>query len=588
MSNSKFDPAGISNGLVVEANQVSQSVDAFMGNTAYDIYLSGSLTLTGSLNLTGSLINEYSGQFKTLGIGTQAPTEPMMLHIKTTDAGGDPLVLIEASAGANDAIVNLQNDTLHYELGVYGHYNNDFKISQGPVNSGIEYQPFTIKHLTADYTMYLSGDSVGVGLGISTPGILSFLEPGSLQASGMLSGSTVQGNVLSASDQTPNTVNIHGTASYANYIETSISSSYIQATNIDFSTPVNTITSPIVSTNNFTTDKTSSFGMAKMGLGGISTGDLNGAGDYKIISGSSARLYIGDLDNTNNNGTHMEINSGTGYVYLKSNGTGNARLHVDGDITATAQVRVSGSTSPAIVVGPTGPPFGSGFPKLAITPSQIAFDDAGTSIIGNFNPNANAQLALAIDNTDGNDYALVISRSLDVRIANGPLIMLGAAEPSDIKENNMYSMIGSQTDGDYCRRIYRVKPSVTTAAVSRQVLSLFKTSQTGFPSSIVDENSIYNFKFTMMGVGIDMVNTAYLSTEITVAYNPNDASPFSVIGSPSPLINRSSTGGGGAGNTLFVQVNSSNGGQILFLFTCNTNNEMNWDGVVELEVLSRI
>ena len=46
---------GVVTGQTIEALQVSQSVDAFTGGSAYDITISGSLTLTGSLLQTGSV-----------------------------------------------------------------------------------------------------------------------------------------------------------------------------------------------------------------------------------------------------------------------------------------------------------------------------------------------------------------------------------------------------------------------------------------------------------------------------------------------------------------------------------------------------
>ncbi len=47
--------SGIQTGDIIEANQVSQSVDAFTGADDYDITISGSLTITGSLLSTGSV-----------------------------------------------------------------------------------------------------------------------------------------------------------------------------------------------------------------------------------------------------------------------------------------------------------------------------------------------------------------------------------------------------------------------------------------------------------------------------------------------------------------------------------------------------
>ena len=129
-SQNQFQGSGIVDGQTVEANQVSQSVDAFTAQKDYDIFISGSLTVTGSVNLTGSLINEFTGEFKTLGIGTSAPTEPTMLHIKENNLSGDPIVLIEGTAGGDEARLRLKNATISYDMGVYGSQADSFQIVQ--------------------------------------------------------------------------------------------------------------------------------------------------------------------------------------------------------------------------------------------------------------------------------------------------------------------------------------------------------------------------------------------------------------------------------------------------------------------------
>lgn len=54
----------ITTGQTIQASQITQSVDALTGTTAYDITISGSLTLTGSVNslngYTGSLLGTSS------------------------------------------------------------------------------------------------------------------------------------------------------------------------------------------------------------------------------------------------------------------------------------------------------------------------------------------------------------------------------------------------------------------------------------------------------------------------------------------------------------------------------------------------
>ena len=52
---------GITTGQTIEVGHVTQSIDAFTKVTAYDISLSGSLTLTGSLNSFNGFTGSFSG-----------------------------------------------------------------------------------------------------------------------------------------------------------------------------------------------------------------------------------------------------------------------------------------------------------------------------------------------------------------------------------------------------------------------------------------------------------------------------------------------------------------------------------------------
>jgi len=53
--------SGITDGSTIQVGHVTQSVDAFTKVTAYDISLSGSLTLTGSLNSYNGFTGSFSG-----------------------------------------------------------------------------------------------------------------------------------------------------------------------------------------------------------------------------------------------------------------------------------------------------------------------------------------------------------------------------------------------------------------------------------------------------------------------------------------------------------------------------------------------
>jgi hypothetical protein len=52
---------GIINGSTIQVGHVTQSIDAFNGTTAYDITLSGSLTLTGSVTSYNGFTGSFSG-----------------------------------------------------------------------------------------------------------------------------------------------------------------------------------------------------------------------------------------------------------------------------------------------------------------------------------------------------------------------------------------------------------------------------------------------------------------------------------------------------------------------------------------------
>ena len=55
--------AGISTTSTIEAGHVTQSIDAFTGTEAYDITVSGSLSVTGPTTLTGATTGTFSGSF---------------------------------------------------------------------------------------------------------------------------------------------------------------------------------------------------------------------------------------------------------------------------------------------------------------------------------------------------------------------------------------------------------------------------------------------------------------------------------------------------------------------------------------------
>ena len=76
---------GIATGEIIKASEISQSIDALTGNEAYDITISGSLTLTGSVDS----LNGYTGSLS--GSATTALTSSLAQQVELTydpTAGG--------------------------------------------------------------------------------------------------------------------------------------------------------------------------------------------------------------------------------------------------------------------------------------------------------------------------------------------------------------------------------------------------------------------------------------------------------------------------------------------------------------------
>ena len=420
MPQNTFLGTGILDGQIVEANQISQSVDAFTGAKDYRITLTGSMELSGSLLMSGSFINEYTGQFSTLGLGVAAPTAPTMLYIKDTSAGGDPIILIEGNTGGDNARIRFSNGDVRFDLGVYGTQNDDFRIVQ---DSTIF--PFIIQEDTNSYTLYASDDSVGVGLGSNTPAILNPLDPGSLQVLGRVSGSSMRADIISASAAGEN---IHGTASYATYIETAQTASYVKAENIDFeysiSQQINSggrIAAVTGSFDNAQTDSDSGYSIGKP------------AGGYtKIISGSAGgNLFFGSVPEQNfikmtGNGSTIELDSG-GEVYLKN------------DVFTPGTITISGSLSGdrKLVVGPNNTSGTINARSSSLLVNSLEFNEnSEASYVGNVNNSSTAKLRFGAGG-DATNYALNISSS---------------------RQTEAYGMIAATGQADYLANLGNITP----------------------------------------------------------------------------------------------------------------------------------
>ena len=404
MPQNTFLGTGILDGQIVEANQISQSVDAFTGAKDYRITLTGSMELSGSFFMSGSFINEYTGQFSTLGLGVAAPTAPTMLYIKDTSAGGDPAIIMEATTGNDSARIRLKNPDVEYDLGAFGSSGDDFMVIQDTTSS--PKFPFIIGKGTNSYTLYTSDDSVGIGLGQLTSVTLGPLDPGSLQAAGRVSGSSMRADIISASAAGEN---IHGTASYATYIETAVTASYVKAENIDFYYSI----SQQVNSGGRIAAVTGSYGYLQLDAdSGLSIGNQGSLAYTKIISGSGGGdLYLGSVEEGNfikmtGNGNTIELDSGD-KVYLKN------------DVIIPSTVQISGSLAGGrkLVVGPNAPIGTINAPSSSLGENTLFFNDNSTSYVGNLNESSNSKLAFSVG--DPTNIALSLSSSGDTIQNNG-------------------------------------------------------------------------------------------------------------------------------------------------------------------------
>lgn len=119
--------AGIETSNLVEAWHVTQSIDAFTGVEAYDITLSGSLTVTGDTNITGSFIvsdETYDFMSSTYYLSEKINTNTYQLSVpNTVDASTFPTLdwfsgSLKDQSAFNRNSVNWLSRTLHNTSGV--------------------------------------------------------------------------------------------------------------------------------------------------------------------------------------------------------------------------------------------------------------------------------------------------------------------------------------------------------------------------------------------------------------------------------------------------------------------------------------
>ena len=464
MPQNTFSGTGITDGSTIEASQVSQSVDAFTGAADYRITTTGSLTLSGSLNMSGSFVNEFTGQFSALGIGVTAPTAPTMLHIKDTSIAADPIVLLEGATGTDSARIRFSNADVMYDVGAYGSSGDSFMIIQD--QTGTPKFQFIIGKDEPSYALQIHNGVVGSGMGASFSANPSSLADGSIQAAATVSGSLLSGVTISASAAGPS-ANIHGTASWASNVITANSASYVKLENVDNNYSASGIFN---SAYNIASTQTSSAHIYQFGKATSALVDSTGA---TLISGSGGgNVFIGGVDDS----CFIQTKGTANEIIIDSGGT----VYIKDDAIVDSDLRVSGSATPSLIVGPNSGAPGSNNPSASLFHDSLEFFKANNVVVANYNNSSGAQLLLGAGGTVGADTAgLRISSSSDV-VSNVKLITRPYQKASNsnaygqglIQYGMLYNEMGGSADDLRGTRqvIYSIPTSILSASDPDEVI----------------------------------------------------------------------------------------------------------------------
>jgi len=101
---------GITSGSIVETTHVTQLIDAFTSAEAYDLTLSGSLTITGSLILSDPLNIDFYGTASTTDSSLYAPYSLNSLHAITTSFADNETMVIQF----NHQQTNIETDKNYF------------------------------------------------------------------------------------------------------------------------------------------------------------------------------------------------------------------------------------------------------------------------------------------------------------------------------------------------------------------------------------------------------------------------------------------------------------------------------------------
>ena len=609
----KFSNIGILDGEIIEANEISQSVDAFMKLKAYDIIISGSLTVTGSINITGSFGGSGElGQFSRLGIGTPAPVDSE-IHIKTTSGTGDPIILVEAQINSSPKI-KLQNPDTIWSAGLSSGIKGIPQTSFVIENDGNF--PVIIRKDSGNDVLNLTEGVFAVGPVGFTPGTLT---GGSMMVNKNISGSLLKTNKIFATSSTPNFITLWGTASFASEIALSNTASYIESIDIDFSQTISNATSPNnnsqINTNTLAS-LTGSTGILKVSdISGIAIKDSTSDKYFPFITGSTEPnngiCFLGNsIVSSSLNSTYLKINQVDDVISLNSlktdaSSAGGSTNLVVGDLSNPADLQVKnnlivsgsvgGSTVNTLQVGPLFD--GSTFYSSSLGINDLFLNNRLISYIYNNNQDAlsNTTNKLAFQAgaspaeivSNPNSSAFVISSSKDIDMRNGSMnhaVPLTATGLLGSSPRSIIELGGIPNNVDYFNAIlepyigtYTGAP-VTTNANNATFITF---DDSAFLGSFSDK--IINFKLQAIGTPVTGVPSGvYIEQEYTWYYDEGTNQWEYINQNGTTIIRRSSNNN--YNQSRFGWARTDNNSNLLFRIIPFTYTATDWLTWVEVQV----